>query len=366
MFDFFREKFDIILVDQKVKNSRTARRFLDLLPDKTQIVKEEPKNIKKGLLTAREFSQSKRQIFVTHFKGRFFKKCPGFHKGMACCNYFVLNLGFQCDMDCSYCYLQSFINSNHLTVYTNIEEALEELKNMDHLKDQPLRVGTGEVTDSLSLDPITLHSRQLIEFFKSYPFWKLEFKTKSAFVDQFLDCDHSGNILCSWSINPQFVIDSEETGTASLDERLDAAQKCITKGFQVSFHIDPVIWHHDWKKNYAHLIEKISERFSPEQVPYLSVGALRYQPEQKNIMRERFKMNNLVNRAETFLSQDGKLRYDSKVRQEMFEFVIKSFHKRSKEWKIFMCMENPEIWTQTFGHSPHKEKPLKKLFQPIG
>lgn len=284
---------------------------------------------------------------------------------MACCNYFVLNLGFQCDMDCSYCYLQSFINSNYLTVYSNIEEAIKELENMKSLKNQPLRVGTGEIMDSLSLDPVTLYSRQLIEFFKNYPNWKLEFKTKSAFVDQFLHCHHKGNIICSWSVNPAPIIESEETGTAPLNKRLEAAEKCISKGFQVSFHIDPMIWHPQWKKNYQNLIKEISKRFSPDQIPYLSVGALRYQPDQKNIMRERFKMNNLVNRAETFLSRDGKLRYDSKLRQEMFNFVIKTFKNENKNWKIFICMETPETWIQTFGHSPHGEKPLKNLFQPI-
>ncbi len=365
MFDFWRKKFDDILIDRAIKDSVTARRFLNIFPDKTRIVDGEPEDMKKGSLTASEFSRSKRQIFVTRFKGRFFKKCPGFHKGMACCNYFVLNLGFQCDMDCSYCYLQSFINSSHLTVYSNIEEALAELKSMNHLKDQPLRIGTGEVMDSLSLDPITLHSRQLIDFFKNYPLWKLEFKTKSAFVDQFLDCHHQGNIICSWSINPSPVIESEESGTASLNERLEAAEKCVARGFQVAFHIDPMIWHPDWKENYADLIKNISQRFSPEQIPYLSVGALRYPPHQKNIMRERFKMNNLVNRAETFLSQDGKLRYDSRLRQKMFDFVMKTFHRHNSHWKIFMCMETPETWIQTLGHSPHREKPLKPLFQPI-
>ena len=365
MFDSFKEKFSKILIDKSVADSHTARRFFEIFPNQTEIVPGKPKDIKKGPLTADEFNQSKKQIFVTRFKGQFFKKCPGFQKGMACCNYFVLNLGSQCDMDCSYCYLQSFINSNYLTVYTNIESALDELRKKDFLKNQPLRIGTGETTDSLSLDPVTLHSRKLIEFFKSYPLWTLEFKTKSAHVDQFLKCEHGGNVLCSWSINPQSVIHSEEFGTASLDERLNSAQKCLDKGFQVGFHIDPMIWHTHWRENYGELVKKISENFSPEQISYLSVGALRYQPHQKNIMRERFKMNNWVNRAETFPSRDGKLRYDLNLRQEMFNSVINSFRKKNRRWRIFICMETPETWIQSFGHSPHKEKALKKLFQPI-
>lgn len=365
MSQYWQSKFSTILIDEAVKSSGTALRFQEIFGDQVQYIQGDPKDLVKGSLSATQYSQSKKQIYVTEFKGQFFKKCPGFHKGLACCNYFVLNLGFQCDMDCSYCYLQSFINSNYLTVYSNIEAALAELRSMEHLRNQPVRVGTGEVIDSLSLDPITLYSRQLIPFFRDYPQWKLEFKTKSAFVDQFLDCDHAGNIIVSWSINPPIVIDSEEKGTASFYERLDAAEKCVRKGFAVSFHIDPMIWHPEWKESYGLLIREITTRFAPEQIPYLSVGALRFQPEQKNMMRERFATDSLVNRAETFRSQDGKLRYDYDLRKEMFDFIIQGFRAADPRWKIFMCMETPETWTDTFGHTPHREAPLKELFQPI-
>ena len=365
MSNFWKQKFDRVFIDKKVENSFVAHRFLEVFSEKAQIIDGSPEDKVKGELTASEFAKSKRQIFITEFQGQFFKKCPGFHKGMACCNYFVLNHGFQCDMDCSYCYLQSFINSNYLTIYANIEQAFHELRGLDHLKDQPVRIGTGEVVDSLSLDPITLYSRKLIEFFYEHPRWTLEFKTKSAFVDQFLDCPHAGNVICSWSINPSFVIENEEHGTACLEERLKAAEKCVAKGFQVSFHMDPMIWHPKWKQNYNSLIEEITKRFSPKQISCISLGALRYPPEQKNIMRERFQMKSLINQAETFLSQDGKLRYDQGLRKEMFSFVLESFRKASSQWKIFLCMETPETWTQTFGHSPHREQPLKNLFQPI-
>jgi spore photoproduct lyase len=361
----WKEKFSKVLIDEKVTSSPTAQRFMEIFSDRFEVISGPPQDIEKGELSASQFADSKKQIHLTEFKGQFFKKCPGFHKGMACCNYFVLNLGFQCDMDCSYCYLQSFINSNYLTVYTNIEEALGELASMKHLHDQPVRVGTGEVIDSLSLDPLTLYSRRLIDFFKNYPQWTLEFKTKSHLVDQFLDCDHGGNVIVSWSINPPNIIAQEEHRTASFDQRMKAAEKCLDKGFRLSFHIDPMIWHPEWKDNYAFLVDEICRRFSPRDIPVLSVGALRFQPEQKNIMRERFGMKSLVNQAETFQGADGKLRYDYDTRKEMFDFVLGRFKENSPLWKIFMCMETPETWVDTFGHTPFHEEPLKDFFQPI-
>lgn len=366
MINTWFERFDKVLIDQRVQDSPTALRFFEVFGSKVQVIEGEPKDLAKGALSASQFTQSKKQIYLTDFKGSFFKKCPGYHKGLACCNYFVLNLGFQCDMDCSYCYLQSFINSNYLTVYTNIEDALLELANFKNvLGDQPVRVGTGEVIDSLSLDPITLYSRRLIEFFNDYPQWKLEFKTKSSYVDQFLDCEHKGNTMVSWSINPPLIIDQEEHGTASFTERMDAAKKCRDKGFPLSFHIDPMIWHPEWQESYAYLVDEIIKNFNPMDVQMMSIGALRFQPQQKNIMRERFGMNSLVTSAETFQSKDGKLRYDQSLREEMFKFVRERFKQHSSLWKIFMCMETPETWNNTFGHSPHREPELKEYFKVI-
>ncbi len=359
------QKFDRIYIHQSSANTPVALRFQEIFQNKVQIINGNPPDLIKGKLSASQFLISKRQVFLTPFQGQFFKKCPGFHKGMACCNYFVLNLGFQCDMDCSYCYLQSFINSNYLTIYTNIDDALNELDSFESLKNKPLRVGTGEVIDSLSLDPLTMYSHDLIAFFKKYPNWKLEFKTKSNYVDQFLNQEHAGNVIVSWSINPPFIVDNEEHGTASFDERLLAAEKCVAHGYPISFHIDPMIWHPDWKVNYTYLVEQITQRFTPQQIPYLSVGALRYQPEQKNIMRERFGGSSLVTQAETFLSRDGKLRYDYDLRTEMFNHILNAFKSYDPLWKIFMCMETPETWINTLGHSPHREDSLKDLFQPI-
>lgn len=360
-------KFEHIFIDKKSVASAIAQRLLDLTPaDKITICDDKPNIKSSGQFTGEEYSRSKKLLYVTEFAGHFFKRCPGAKKGLACCNYYVLNLGLQCDMDCSYCYLQSFINTPYTIVYSNIDKALEELDELyQNSSEATLRVGTGEVIDSLSLDPLTLYSRTLIEFFKDKPNWKLEFKTKSHFVDQFLDVPHSKNVIVSWSINPQYIIQKEEHKTASLEQRLSAAKKCLDKGFPIAFHIDPVIWHEDWKHNYTLLAEAITSRFKPQDMPYISLGSLRFKQEQKDMMRERFGMDSLVNRAEMFSGAAGKMRYDQSLREEMFEFIIQTFKNHDSSWKIFLCMETPETWINSTGDLPIKKDDLRTLFKPL-
>lgn len=355
-------KFDRVFINRASAGSPLARRAERIFPaDRIEWVDRRPYSEVSGDLSAREFARSKRLLYLEPFKGHFFKRCPGSRPGLACCNYFVLNWGQQCDMNCSYCYLQSFINSPVLTIYTNLDSALQELRELN-MADQALRIGTGETVDSLSLDDFTLFSHELIAFFRDYPKWTLEFKTKSAKVEQFLDVPHKGNVVVSWSINPQNVIAKEEHLTASLEERLQAARNCLQRGFKIAFHIDPMIYHPDWEQSYGNLVQEICQRFRPEDVPYMSVGALRFQPEQKAIMRERFGLDSWVTRAEVFPSRDGKLRYDAELRQKMFNYVMDCFKQNNPAWRIFMCMETPETWLKTVGTSPFRIPNNRELF----
>lgn len=360
------EKFDRVFIHQDSVDTPVAARAFSIFPrEKIEIVDRAPLQESSGQLSAREFARSKRLLYFTRYPGQFFKRCPGSRPGLACCNYFVLNWGQQCDMNCSYCYLQSFINSAATTIYTNLDDAFSELAEIGRdMSAQKLRVGTGETVDSLSLDELTLYSRRAIQFFADYPNWTLEFKTKSAKVDQFLDTPHAGNVVVSWSINPQFVITSEEHGTAPLSERLAAARKCVDKGFKLAFHVDPMIWHPEWRESYGGLAREIAKNFTPREVGYMSIGALRFQPEQRHMMRERFGLASLVTRAETFPSPDGKWRYDASLRQEMFQFMMDTFRALDPEWRIFMCMETPETWLKTTGQSPFRDKRMDDLFDP--
>jgi spore photoproduct lyase len=359
------QKFDKLYIDEKSWESSLARRLRDLFPASAiEAVNERPFSSTGSRLSRQEFERSKKNLYLTEFKGRFFKRCPGNGPGLACCNYFVLNWGQQCDFNCSYCYLQSFLNSPVTTLYTNLDQALQELAEMGaELKNQSLRVGTGEVVDSLSLDPLTLFSHDLMDFFKNYPKWTLEFKTKSDHVEALLEREGRKNVIVSWSLNPQNIVETEEHGTASLERRLTAARKCLDKGYAVAFHIDPIIYHPEWRESYGHLVKSLTERFQPEEIPYMSLGALRYQPEQRHLMRERFGLKSLVLGSEMFPGRDGKLRYDQELRQEMFHWIMDQFRENSSRWKIFLCMETPETWLGAAQENPFKSESLHDLFE---
>ena len=150
-----------------------------------------------------------------------------------------------------------------------------------------------------------------------------------------------------------------------MDQRLAAAKRCKERGYQVAFHIDPMIWHPEWKKNYAVLAKKIQAQFLFNEVNVISLGALRIQPEQRHMMRERFGLKSHVTSAELFPSEGNKLRYDAGVRAEMFQFMIQQFKAQDPRWNIFLCMETPETWIGSFEKIPMQMPELRGLFKPL-
>ena len=266
--------FDEIYIHRDSEKSEISERVLNASLKKPVFVDDS--FFFKGTLSPEAMGKSKKILYLKPFKGSFLKRCPGAKPKLLCCNYYVLNLGQHCEMDCSYCYLQSFINFPAVVIYTNIEKAIEELKALrSKYKDQYLRIGTGEQTDSLSLDDISRHSEKLVSFFNTCPNWLLEFKTKSHNVKNFEDLPHRGNTVVSWSLNPEEIVKEEEKGTSSLHERLKTARRVKDKGFRVSFHIDPVIYHPDWRKNYGKLVEHITSSFQPKEITHISLGAFK-------------------------------------------------------------------------------------------
>src|SRR4051812_24105150 len=99
-------KFEKVYIHLDSADSELAGRLREFFPpSKIEYVSERPLAGLDGELSAGEFSRSKKLLYVCRFPGKFFKRCPGSRPGLACCNYFVLNWGLQCDMNCSYCYL---------------------------------------------------------------------------------------------------------------------------------------------------------------------------------------------------------------------------------------------------------------------
>jgi len=312
------------------------------------------------------FGAAKKKLYLSRHKGDFLKKCPG-SEGQVCCNYFVINFARNCPMDCSYCYLQEYLLDNaSLKVFSNLDNLIDEADRMlQRHRGVFFRIGTGEITDSLALEPYTGMVRELIPYFAEQSNVLLELKTKSNCVDSILDLDPKGRIVVAWSMNPQPVIDLDEHGTATFNERMIAARRCQDAGYRLGFHFDPMIEYAGWEKDYQSMVEQMFATIDWRQISWLSLGVLRETPGLKRMMRQRLPQTRLLS-GEQVLCPDGKLRYFQPLRVEMYRKMVKWIRRSAPTVKIYLCMESREVWQQVFGFAPACEKELGNQMAPAG
>lgn len=354
-----------ILIERDCQSTAMVNRLKTTLPHvPLKLVDHGRNEITFGTSASVDFGAAKKRLYVAKHKGEFLKKCPG-SDGQVCCNYFVINFASNCPMDCSYCYLQEYLARNPaLKVFANIDDLVAEADELltKHRR-YFFRIGTGEITDSLILDPYIGFTRAVVPFFAQQSNVLLELKTKSNCVEDLLTLDPRGRIVVSWSMNPQAVIDAEEHGTASLLERLQAARLCQDAGYRLGFHFDPLIEYPDWQKDYEELVEQLFAMVDWKGISWLSMGVLRNTPGLKRAMRERFPGTRLL-AAEQLPNPDGKLRYFQPLRIEMYRTMLGWIRRRAPTVKVYLCMESKHVWEQVFGYAPSCEKELGAQLDP--
>jgi spore photoproduct lyase len=268
-------------------------------------------------------------------------------------------------MDCSYCYLQEYLADNpSLKVFSNVPDLIEQVDRViARHRGVFFRIGTGEITDSLALEPYTGTVAELIPYFAEQPNVMLELKTKSDAVQTLLDLDPKGRVVVAWSMNPQRVIDLDEHGTATLDARLEAARLCQQAGYRLGFHFDPMIDYAGWEKDYRALVEQTFATVDWRKLSWISLGVLRQTPGLKRIMRERFPQS-LLATGEQVVCPDGKLRYFQPLRVEMYRKMVGWIRAAAPMVKIYLCMESRSVWEQVIGFAPACEKELGNQMAP--
>lgn len=351
-----------ILVDKQVADSPLRDRYEQNNPTAEIKLVEVTEELKQELFD-QPLTKGKRQILLTEKQGHVVKQCPGTDRQYRCCNYHVINQTSNCPIDCTYCILQFYLNNPVTTVYANSDKLFTEVS--EKIASQPdrfFRIGTGELSDSLAFDSSSGFSVDIVEKFAALPNVLLELKTKSNRIDNLIGLEHRGHTVVSWSVNPQAIIDQEEHKAASLSERLKAMARVQAAGYKIGLHFDPLLHHDNWANNYEDLVRQLFEVLDPANITWISIGSLRFPPEMKEKVLEKFPKSRIMF-AELILGMDGKMRYPKPLRLHMYKQVygwLKSHG--SEDLFIYFCMESAEIWERVMGWSPEDNEHLDYLF----
>lgn len=270
--------------------------------------------------------------------------CPVASEKTRCCNLLTLDAAERCGFDCSYCSIQSFYHQNEIRFDVNFAQKLAQLK-LD--SDTLYHIGTGQSSDSLMWGNHNGNLAALCDFAANNPNVILEFKTKSKNIKWLLENDFPANVLCTWSLNPQEIIDNEEHQAASLVERINCARKIADKGRLVGFHFHPMIWYQGFDMAYSRIASTLIDRFKPEEVALVSMGSLTYTKDVMRTIRKREFKSKILQMP--FEQVAGKYAYPDAIKLEMFQGLFGALQAWHAKVFFYLCMEPASLWQPVFG-----------------
>lgn len=349
-----RFELDAVYVEEEMRATALARRVIAALPPGVPV-----HHVPDGRIAARAdrgaadpFAAGKRRMVIMRRRSRFLTGCPAASNEFACCGYLVMELASNCPMDCGYCFLQEFVADNPgFQVYANYADAFAELDRVQAAADRPLRIGTGELADSLAFDSLTGMSRDLVRYFAGRAGLTLELKTKTDEIENLLDLDSRGRTLVSWTLSPERVFRSSEHRTASPAARIAAARRVLEAGYRVGFHLDPIIACDGADRDYSALLDELFAAVPAARIEFISLGGLRMTPGLRAAARRRFPRDPML-LGEEVLAPDGRYRAFAPLRMRLYEAINRRIAREKSGAKVYLCMENAATYRRVLGAAP--------------
>jgi len=118
--------------------------------------------------------------------------------------------------------------------------------------------------------------------------------------------------------------------------------------------------HEGWEEGYRKVAAMLDEAVDPEMVEWISLGALRFHPSMKSVIRQRFGMDGIL-KGEFVLCPDSKMRYAKPLRLALLGAVREAVSGAMPGAPIYLCMEDAGVWRRVMGQMPGAG-PARRLF----
>ena len=291
--------------------------------------------------------------------------CPVASEETVCCNLRTIDAVENCGFGCSYCTIQTFYDDN-VVIDADLKE---KLKSIELDSNRLIHLGTGQSSDAMMWGNQHGLLDALRDFAEERPNVLLELKTKSKNVAYLLERDIPPNMVPSWSLNTPTIIENEEHFTASLDERLSAARRVADRGIKVAFHLHPLVFYENWKRDYVEVTGELLRQFQPNEVAFVSFGSVTFIKPVIQAIRRRARPTKML-QMDLVPGAKGKLSYPEPIKQEMFAAAYEALTPWHDKVFMYLCMEKAELWQSTFGfayenNEQFEEDFCKRVFEKI-
>ena len=287
-----------------------------------------------GKTPKEKYVQAKQSLVIGVRRTLKFSSCkPSAH--------YQLPLATSCPGFCEYCYLQTTLGPKPaIRVYVNVEEILAQAQKYIAERAPEIPIFEGAATsDPIPMEYLTGSLKRAIEFFGQTDLGRFRFVTKFSDVDSLLQVPHHGHTEVRFSLNTQTIIGKYEKGTASLQERIEAAQKVSQAKYPLGFLIAPIITYDNWQQEYEEAIRALAEQIGRDSNPTFELITHRFTKKAKSNIEQVFPNSTLPMDEEERQYKYGQFGYGKWVYPKETMADIKDFFEKT----IAVAFSNSEI-----------------------
>lgn len=253
-----------------------------------------------------------------------------------------------CVYDCEYCYLKGMYPSGNLVIFVNLEDVFAAVAETS--REHPVYLCVSYDTDLLAIEHITGYAVRWIEFVQEQNERQpgsltIEIRTKCAARELWRTIQPQTDVICAFTLSPQAVIDAYEHRTPSLAQRLAGAAEAMQAGFPVRLCFDPMIYCHDWKRQYDEMLAQVYEKIDVEKLVDVSVGTFRISQDYLKKLRRSEPYSAVVQFP--YQNDGGVYHYPTGLMEEMERYMTERLAEHIPGEKIFQ-------WRSRYGTEERK------------
>lgn len=278
----------------------------------------------------------RRNVFIARKKGMCVKKKPEGYGVAEKLHYSAVN-AYNCPFECSYCYLQGFFRSDDIVVFANTDDVVSQILDIHRTNpERQILLYFGDFCDALVYDTALHTTAYIAEALSQYPDIRCEFRTKSAAYIHLQQIKNTYTIIPAWTLSTEYVVATYEKGTAPLEARFKGLLSVIAWGFDISVHIDPVVYYEGCEEDYRELFVKIAKTLPAQNVVHISLGFLRMNRDTYKAIRH-VPGKAAITSYLTF--EQGMYRYPQEFREKMTAIFYSIMEPIYGDRILYVCME---------------------------
>lgn len=334
--DYENPPFTHIYVEKRVRSHLRTREILTHFPSAQIVVIDHYKDVFNRRRQDAPYQHRSQSLILAKKEDHFFYEGAPVCQDFGNTNFYYCSTMMNCLFDCSYCYLKGMYPSGHMVVFVNLEDyfaALDEI-----LLHKTMYLCVSYDADLLAMEPVIGYAKQWSDYALLHENLKLEIRTKSARTAMWEELPSLSNVIYAFTLSPQRMIDTCESGTPSAKARLACALAGLKQGFLVRLCFDPILYLPTWREEYGTFLSELDGAFDAhdltmQQLTDVSVGTFRISQDYMKRLRRAKPMASAVHFP--YVNVGGVYQYPPQLLKEMEEYLIEELAKRMDKEKIY-------------------------------